>query len=145
MEKLQSCKNVFILNGEGGHMPELKTSYMGIDLKNPIIAGASSLTSHLDSIKKLEDAGVGALVIKSLFEEQIQLESYKMKEDLHKDDDLYGEMLSIFPDLEHAGPDDHLHWVRKAKEETSIPVIASLNAVNRQTWIEYAQKLEETG
>jgi len=134
-----------ILEKRGEYMTDLKTNYMGIELKNPIIAGASSLTSHMDSIRKVEDAGVGALVIKSLFEEQIQLESYKMKEDLHKDDDLYAEMLSIFPDLEHAGPDDHLHWVRKAKEETSIPVIASLNAVNRQTWIEYAQKLEETG
>ena len=126
-------------------MADLKTKYMGIDVKNPIIAGASGLTSHMSSIHKLEDAGVGAIVIKSLFEEQIQLESYKMKEDLHKDDDLYGEMLTIFPELEHSGPDDHLHWLRKAKEETSIPIIASLNAVNRQTWIDYAKKMEETG
>lgn len=126
-------------------MADLKTKYMGIDLKNPIIAGASSLTSHMDSIRKLEDAGVGAMVIKSLFEEQVQLESYRLQEELHKDDDYYAEMTHVFPELEHSGPDDHLHWIRKAKEETSIPIIASLNAVNRQTWIEYAKKMEETG
>jgi len=126
-------------------MADISTEYMGLKLKNPLIAGASSLTSNMNSIHKLEDAGVGALVIKSLFEEQVQLESYRLQEELQKDTDLYAEMISVFPDLKHAGPEEHLHWTRKAKEETSIPVIASLNAVNRSTWIDYAKQLEETG
>ena len=126
-------------------MTDLSSSYMGIGLKNPIIAGASSLTSDMNSIAKLEDAGVGAVVIKSLFEEQIQLESYRLDQELHKDDNLYAEMLDIFPKLEHAGPKEHLKWVRKAKESVKIPVIASLNAVNRQIWIDYAKELEDTG
>src|SRR6056297_353034 len=126
-------------------MTDLKTEYMGIELKNPIIAGASSLTSQMASIHKLEDAGVGALVVESPFEEQVQLESYRLQEELNRDNDLYAEMIDIFPKLEHAGAEEHLKWVRKAKDETSLPVIASLNAVNRQTWIDYAEKMEETG
>ncbi len=126
-------------------MAELKTRYMGIELKNPIIAGASSLTSHMDSIKKLEDSGAGAIVVKSLFEEEIKLESYRHEQELHRNDDLYGEMLTVFPDLEHSGPEEHLSWVRKTKESLSIPVIGSLNATEPETWREYAKLLEETG
>jgi len=118
---------------------------MGIELKNPIIAGASSLTSHMDSIKKLEDSGAGAIVVKSLFEEEIKLESYRHEQELHRNDDLYGEMLTVFPDLEHSGPEEHLSWVRKTKESLSIPVIGSLNATEPETWREYAKLLEETG
>ncbi len=126
-------------------MASLKTKYMGIELKNPIIAGASSLTSNMGSIKKLEDAGAAALVFASLFEEQIQLEQMKLEEDLARGDYRHAEMIDIFPDLEHSGPAEHLVWVRKAKESVDIPVIASLNAVNKETWIEYAKMLEETG
>ncbi len=126
-------------------MPELKTSYMGIEIKNPLIAGASSLTSNMDTIKKLEDQGIGAVVVKSLFEEQITLEKYRHEGLLHKDDDLHAEMQTIFPDLEHAGPEDHLNWIRKTKESVSVPLIGSLNAVEPETWIEYAKKLEHTG
>ncbi len=126
-------------------MVDLKTEYMGIEMKNPIIAGASSLTSQMASIHKLEDAGVGALVVKSLFEEQVQLEGYRLQEELNRDNDLHAEMIDIFPKLEHAGAEEHLKWVRKTKEEVSLPVIASLNAVNRQTWIDYALKLADTG
>jgi dihydroorotate dehydrogenase (fumarate) len=125
-------------------MASLKTSYMGIELKNPVIAGASSMTMNLGSIKKIEDAGAGALVIASLFEEQIQLEQLKLEEELEKIKYRNPEMIEIFPDLEHAGPQEHLMWVRKAKESVDIPVIASLNAINRETWTEYALLLEET-
>jgi dihydroorotate dehydrogenase (fumarate) len=118
---------------------------MGIELKNPIVAGASSLTSHMDSIKKLEDSGVGAIVVKSLFEEEIKLESYRHEQELHRDDNLYGEMLTVFPDLEHSGPEEHLSWVRKTKQSVSVPVIGSLNATEPETWYEYAKLLEETG
>ena len=126
-------------------MADLKTTYMGIDLENPVIAGASELTSNMDSIKKIEDAGAGALVVKSLFEEQIQLEVARFDEEQHKYDGFDAEIGNMYPEMEHSGPDEHLMWVRKAKEACSIPVIASLNAVNRDTWVEWAKKLEETG
>jgi len=126
-------------------MAKLNTRYMGIDLRNPVIAGASSLTSHMESIKRLEESGAGALVISSLFEEQIQLESFVLEEELHNYDNRYAEMLDFFPDIEHSGPDEHLMWVRRAKEAAGIPVIASLNAVNRPTWVHYAKLLAETG
>ena len=126
-------------------MIDLKTKYMGIELKNPIIVGASNLTANLDTIKKIEQYGAGAIVIKSLFEEEIQLEGYKFDEDLQKHDDRHAEMITIFPHLKHAGPKEHLMWVRKTKETVSIPVIASLNAVKKETWLEYANLLQETG
>jgi len=126
-------------------MPNLQSRYMGIELKNPLVVGACSLTGHMDHIKKIEDSGAAAFVIKSLFEEQIQLQKYKMEEDIKMYDNWHAEMIDIFPDMEHAGPDEHLMWVRKAKEAVDIPVIASLNAVNQDTWVEWALKLEETG
>lgn len=126
-------------------MPSLKTTCMGIELKNPIVAGACSFTTHMDTIKKIEDSGAAALVVASLFEEQIQLERLKLEEDLEQLKYRHPEMIEIFPNLEHAGPREHLMWVRKAKESVKIPVLASLNAVNRETWVEYASQLEETG
>ncbi len=126
-------------------MPDLKTKYLGIELKNPIIAGASELTANLDKIKRIEDAGAAALVTKSLFEEEIQLERYRLDEELSKYDELHAEMINVFPDIEHAGPDEHLSWVRKAKESVDIPVIGSLNAVNKETWVDYAKQLQQAG
>lgn len=126
-------------------MPDLSTTYMGIPLKNPIIAGASALTAHMNSIDRLAEAGAAAIVTKSLFEEQIQLERFKFDEDLEKGNYRYAEMITVRPHLEYAGPAEHLMWVRETKKAVDIPVIASLNAVNRETWIEYAKKLEDTG
>jgi len=126
-------------------MADLQAKYMGIELKNPVIAGASELSSHMNSIKKLEEAGVGALVIKSLFEEQIQLEKARFEEEQTQYDGINAEMTSIYPTMEHSGPEEHLMWVCRAKESISIPVIASLNAVNADTWVEWARKLEDTG
>lgn len=126
-------------------MANLKTTYMGLELENPIIAGASELTAHMGSIKKIEESGAGAIVIKSLFEEQIQLERFKLEEAMVTDTARHAEMTSLFPKMEHAGPKEHLMWVKKAKESVKIPVIASLNAVNRDTWIDYAKQLQDTG
>ena len=126
-------------------MADLRATYMGIDLKNPLIAGACSLTSNMGSIKKLEDEGAAAMVISSLFEETIQLQSYKMEQDMSYFNNLDAEIQNIFPDIEHAGPEEHLMWVRKAKEAVSIPVIASLNCTNPESWVDWSQKLVETG
>lgn len=126
-------------------MIDMKTTYMGLELKNPIIAGASGLTSDIYSLKKIEDAGASAVVTKSLFEEQIRLQEMQFEVEAHRNDNLYSEMTNIFPNLEFAGPKEHLMWLKKTKESLSIPVIASLNAVEKETWTEYAAALEETG
>ncbi len=126
-------------------MADLSVTYMGMKLRNPIIAGASEMTSNLETIKRLEGAGVGALVTKSLFEEQVQLERFMFNEDLEKFNYRHAEMITIYPNMEFAGPEEHLMWVRRTKEAVDIPVIASLNAVNTETWLEYAGLLEETG
>ncbi|KPK87234.1 MAG: dihydroorotate dehydrogenase [Bacteroides sp. SM23_62_1] len=123
----------------------LKTHYMGLELKNPIIVGASNLVTRPDHVKRMEDAGAAAIVVKSLFEEQIQLESLQMEEELGEYSDRHAEMTSLFPTLEHAGPREHLMMVKKIKESISIPVIASLNAIFKETWLEYAKLLEDTG
>jgi dihydroorotate dehydrogenase (fumarate) len=126
-------------------MASLSTTYMGIQMDNPVIAGACSYTTGMDTIKKIEESGAGALVIASLFEEQIQLERYKLEEDIESVRYRHPEMINIYPDLEHAGAQEHLTWVKKAKDSVGIPVIASLNAVNRETWVEYASQMEQTG
>lgn len=126
-------------------MASLATNYAGIGLVNPIIIGASALTSNLDTIKKLEDAGAAAIVCRSLFEEQVQLSRMKLEKELYKNDDLNPEMLTFYPQFKETGPREHIFWVKKTKESVKIPVFASLNAVHEHTWIEYAKKLEDTG
>ncbi|MFW6215224.1 MAG: dihydroorotate dehydrogenase-like protein [Alkalispirochaetaceae bacterium] len=126
-------------------MADLKSSYMGLELNNPFVVGACSLTAHMDALKRIEDAGAGAVVIQSLFEEQIQLQSYRLQEQLTKNDDFDAEIQDLFPEVEHGGPDEHLMWTRKSKEALGIPVIGSLNCINPDTWAEWAVKLEQTG
>jgi len=126
-------------------MPDLSTTYMGIPLKNPIIVGASGLTANLASIKRLEEAGAAAIITKSLFEEQIQLERFLFDENIEKGNNRNAEMITIRPHVSYAGPAEHLMWVRETKKAVGIPVIASLNAVNPEIWLEYAKKLEDTG
>lgn len=126
-------------------MNKLKTRYMGIELNNPIILGASNLVTDLDNLKKAEELGVAAIVFRSLFEEQIQLESFQLDERLNEFNDLNAEMVQIHPNIEHAGPEEHLLNIRKARECLSIPLIASLNAINNDTWLKYARLISETG
>jgi len=126
-------------------MVDLRTKYLGIELKNPIIIGASNLVTKLDNVKRAEQAGAAAIVYKSLFEEQIQLESAQLDDALDEYNDRNAEMVNIFPKIEHAGPEEHLVNLRKVKESIKIPVIASLNAIYKESWIEYARLLEQTG
>jgi dihydroorotate dehydrogenase (fumarate) len=126
-------------------MRNLKTKYMGIEIDNPIIIGASNLVTDLDRLKKAEELGAAAIVYKSLFEEEMQLEEFQLDEKLTEFNDINAEMLTTHPRLEFAGPDEHLLNLRKAKESLSIPLIASLNAVNTETWISYAKLIAETG
>ena len=126
-------------------MGNLKTNFMGLELRNPIIIGSCNLSTNSDNLRKMEEAGAGAVVLKSLFEEQIQLESYQMEQELEEYNERHAEMTTLFPALQHAGPKEHLMMVKNAKKAVGIPVIASLNAVYRATWVEYARLLEETG
>jgi len=126
-------------------MADLSSTYMGIKLKNPIILGASNLVTKPEVVKELEDAGIAAIVYKSLFEEQIQLESLQMDEDMNEYANRNSEMGRIFPDIVHAGPKEHLHNLKKLKQAASVPVFASLNAIYEPSWVEYAKLLEETG
>ena len=123
-----------------------ETKYLGLSLKNPIIVGASNLVTDVKILKKLEEAGAAAIVYKSLFEEQINLENLQLEEDLTQYDDRHAEMTSLFPsDVYEAGPDEFLMHFKEAREAVNIPLIASLNAVFDDTWYEYAKKLEEAG
>lgn len=126
-------------------MIDLSTTYMGLSLGNPVILGSSNLVRNTDTLKRAEDLGVGAIVYKSLFEEEIQLESFQLEERLTEFNDLHAEMATIHPNIEHSGPDEHLLNISKARESLSIPLIASLNATNDETWVKYARLLAETG
>jgi dihydroorotate dehydrogenase (fumarate) len=128
-------------------MADLKTMYLGLELKNPVIVGASNLVTSVDNIKRIERAGAAAIVYKSLFEEQIHLENLELFERRTEYEERNAEMITLFPSSKSDPlyPEEHLMNLKKAKESVSIPVIASLNAVYDETWIEYALKIEETG
>ncbi len=126
-------------------MTNLKTNYMGLELKNPIVVGANNLVTNVNSLKQMEEAGAAAVVFKSLFEEQIQLEAAQMDDEMDEYAERHAEMTSLFPTMEHAGPREHLMNVQNAREALSIPLIASLNAIYNETWLEYAKLLEDKG
>lgn len=126
-------------------MKNLETKYAGLELKNPVIIGASKLTANLDRIKLAEDNGAAAIVAPSIFEEQINLESYFQSEKLEELNNIDAEISRMFPEITHAGPEEHLYWLRKTKETVSIPVIGSINCVEADTWLKYAKLVEETG
>jgi dihydroorotate dehydrogenase (fumarate) len=128
-------------------MADLRTSYMGLELRSPVIVGANNLVKNTDNLKRMEDAGAGAVVYKSLFEEQVLLENLELAEAKTEYNERNAEMIRIFPEVDSGNPEieNHLIALRKAKEAVSIPVFASLNAVYDESWVEYARKLEETG
>lgn len=128
-------------------MVDLSTSYLGLTLKNPLIASASPLSQKVSTVQALEQKGVAAVVVYSLFEEQITMESIKLHEDLMRTSDTFAEAHSGFPDLGlyRMGPEPYLDHLRALKNSVKIPVIASLNGVTPGGWIDYAQKIEQTG
>jgi len=125
----------------------LSTTYLGLTLKNPIVPSASPLSHTLDGIRQMEDAGASAVVMYSLFEEQIEHESLKLNYHLTYGADAFAESLSYFPDLGHynIGPEEYLDLIRRAKAATSIPIIGSLNGISNGGWIDYARKIQEAG
>lgn len=126
-------------------MADLRTNYMGIELKNPIILGASNLVDNVETIKEIEKAGIAAVVYHSLFEEQINLEQIQLDDMLTEYDHRHAEMIDIFPEIRHGGAKEHLYKLSNLVENLNIPVFASLNAMFDSTWEEYAIELEKTG
>jgi dihydroorotate dehydrogenase (fumarate) len=126
-------------------MADLRTSFMGVELKNPIILGASSLVEDLNVIKKIERAGAAAIVYRSLFEEQINLEKIELNEKVVEYNYRNAEMGNIFPEIRHSGAGEHIYNLGKLIKSVDIPVFASLNAIYDKSWEEYAVQLEKTG
>lgn len=118
---------------------------MGVELKNPIILGASSLVEDPAVIQKIERAGVSAIVYRSLFEEQIHLEQIQLEDQLGEYDHRNAEMVRLFPEVKHGGAKEHLFKLEKLISKVNIPVFASLNAMYDESWEEYAVALEKTG
>jgi len=128
-------------------MIDLRTEYMGLSLKNPIIVGASPLTASQDSIKWLEDAGAAAVILHSVFEEQINHEHHEIDHFLFKGSESYAEAVGYFPDVELSNleSEHYLNEILALKRSVDIPIIASLNGVSEGGWIRYAEQLEEAG
>jgi dihydroorotate dehydrogenase (fumarate) len=128
-------------------MIDLTTKYLGLTLKNPIVASASPLCESLDNIRRLEDHGIAAIVLPSLFEEQLRLESETLDSDLSRGAEEFPEALSYLPDLTtyNLGPEGYLELIRKAKASVAVPVIASLNGVSTGGWIQHAREMEQAG
>lgn len=126
---------------------DLSTTYLGLKLTNPLVPSAGPLTAELDSLRRLEDHGAPAVVLHSLFEEQIAHEQEELHHLTTQGTEAYAEMLSFFPEPEEyrLGPEEYLDHIRQAKEALGIPVIASLNGVTVGGWTDYARKMEQAG
>jgi dihydroorotate dehydrogenase (fumarate) len=128
-------------------MVDLTTKYMGLTLKNPLVPSASPLSSSVDNIKRMEDAGAAAVVLHSLFEEQIEFNAEALAHFLERGTESYAEALTYFPPFEEyrREPDEYVELIREAKEAVDIPIIPSLNGVSPGGWTGYAKRFEEAG
>jgi len=126
---------------------DLTTNYLGMTLKNPLVPSSSPLMRTLESLRAMEDAGAGAVVLHSLFEEQITQESHTLNHYLTQGVESHPEALSYFPEASEykTGPDEYLEHIQRAKKALDIPVIASLNGVSTGGWVKYAKQIEEAG
>lgn len=128
-------------------MVDLTAKYLGLDLKNPLVASASPLSEKVDKVRKMEAAGIAAVVCYSLFEEQIIHESLELNHYLNQGTESFAEALTYLPDLGRysIGPQEYVEHIRQLKQAVGIPVIGSLNGVSSGGWIDYAQRIEQTG
>lgn len=127
---------------------DLSTTYLGLKLRSPLVPSAAQpLTENVDNIKRMEDAGAAAVVMHSLFEEQLSLERRELFESMTQGTDSFAEALTYFPEPSefHVGPEVYLENIQKAKATVKIPIIASLNGSTPGGWVEYAQKIEKAG
>lgn len=128
-------------------MIDLSTHYLGLKLRNPLVVSASPLCKDITNLRHMEDCGASAIVLHSLFEEQINIEFNELDRFLWDNSDLGAESTTIFPDLGqyNIGPDGYLEHIRIAKQAVSIPIIASLNGVSRGGWVSYAREMQQAG
>jgi dihydroorotate dehydrogenase (fumarate) len=128
-------------------MIDLSTTYLGMNLQNPVVVSASPLQKELDAVRRMEDAGAAAVVMHSLFEEQIDIESEELNRSLERGSESFAEALSYLPDLEdyNHGPEGYLEHLARVKKAVRIPVIASLNGISMGGWTRYAKMMEEAG
>jgi dihydroorotate dehydrogenase (fumarate) len=128
-------------------MADLTTTYLGLKLKNPLVASPSPLSEKVEDVKRMEEAGIAAVVMYSLFEEQIIHESLELDHYLNQGTDTYPESLTYFPDVGKytLAPEKYLEAVEKTKKAVNIPVMGSLNGVSTGGWIEYARKIQDAG
>jgi dihydroorotate dehydrogenase (fumarate) len=126
---------------------DLTTKYLGLKLKNPLVASSSPMCEDVANIRRMEDAGVAAVVLHSLFEEQITLESEELDRAISAAEEIGAESTSHFPDMTgyNMGPEGYLNHIRKCKEAVRIPVIASLNGVSKGGWLTYAKEMQQAG
>ena len=126
---------------------DLRSRYLGLELKNPVVAAASPMTSSIDSLKRLEDAGVAAVVLPSLFEEQIEHEDMATHNLMLFGAELSPEARSFFPEMQHynTGPDNYLKLIGAAKQALGVPVIPSLNGCTPGGWTDIARQFEQAG
>ncbi len=126
---------------------DLRTTYMGMELKHPIVASSSPLAGSVANIKRLEDAGASAVVLFSLFEEQLKHDSAAMEHLMTAGTESFAESLSYFPEVDDytVGPDTYLDLLRRSSAAVDIPVIGSLNGITNTGWIEYAQLMQQAG
>ena len=126
---------------------DLTTTYHGIDLRNPIVHSASPITGSLDNLRRLEDAGTSAVVMYSLFEEQVTAESHELDHYLSHGRHSQAEALSYLPEAEEykRGAEKYLDHIAAAKRSLDIPVFGSLNGVSKEGWEKYARRIEEAG
>lgn len=126
---------------------DLKTTYLGLELKNPLVPSSSPLSRNLGTLRRMEDQGAAAIVLYSLFEEQISLESQTLNHYLTQGIESFPEALTYFPEASEyeTGPVEYVEQIKKAKEALEIPIIASLNGVSTGGWIKYAREIEEAG
>lgn len=126
---------------------DLKTRYMGLELRSPIVVSACTLSEEIDNILRMEDAGAGAVVLFSLFEEQIRQEEQQLERVLATTSNIFAEATDYFPAMDeyHVGTQQYLEHIRIAKERTNIPIIASLNGITPEGWINYAKEMEQAG
>lgn len=126
---------------------DLTTTYMGMTLKSPLVASASPLSESIDNLKRMEEAGASAVVLYSLFEEQLVRDELELAHHLQHGTESYAEALTYFPEPVEfkLGPDGYLDHIRKAKEAVGIPVIASLNGSSLGGWTKFARKMQDAG
>ena len=128
-------------------MIDLSTKYLGLSLKNPVVASSSPLTKDLDNIRRMEDAGASAIVMHSLFEEQLNIDSEELDRHLSSGDSVGAEAMGMYPDLANynIGPDAYLEAIVKAKAAVNVPIIGSLNGVSTGGWTRYARLIQDAG